>query len=414
MAISLKDLLDRHFKDVRFNKALMDAFYHFQIKFVNKNQEHLEFFGSNLMGVHRVRFTPKDESIIFNEILKIDTTAIDEDLDDVKAINKSFNVSSDVFNIVMSYCVHRFLTSQALSDKQKKFGALQAALIWNYRLLTGLMARRFKYALDEETAKLAYANMSSKFLIKKLGSWQAVLNFRAEELLSPKSIHYKALLSYNDDIATVYVMNDVQGRLRGMMNKVFRDIVEAKDSKRRIFSNSSTMIGSDGEEILNDKIGGLESYVEYALSVTHDETTFLKNELVGLILQMMPTTQEHILLKVLKAIPEYSHGKQHELIEKIVRLTIVHSYDYLKTHSTVLRKTNDLPGLLSRLRGAYLSSRSGNDELMELRSLGETFIKDVTGIKNESIVSSARTSVFLYICVRSYTKNYFKSFHVMR
>lgn len=407
---SIKDVLDEHFNTVKFNKELAEKIYRFQIGFINKNEQHLAFFGGNLIGVHTVRFTPKDESIYYYEVLNIDPSVIYDDLDDVKAVNKNFNVSSDVFNIISVYIIYRFLNSVYLSDKQKEFGAHQAALIQYYRILTGRLAHYFKYPLDEESAKQVYANLSYKFLIKKLGSWQAYLNYRATELLNPKLSHRKTLEKFNDDIAIIKMINDIHGRINEMIQPIYREMIKVKNEQMRVYSNSSIDIDTDGVEIHRDKIHGLNNYISYITNIIPDKQTFIKPELIGIILKIMPTAQEHVFLNLLNKLSELITDKKHDYINDLVSMTIVHSYNYLKTDSTVLKNTHDLPGFLSRLRGAYLSSRSENEELINLRKLGKKFVVEITKSNNEAAISANRTSLFLYLCLRTYTKHYYSSY----
>jgi len=344
MTKTVKDLFDEQFKTVKFNKDLAERLYKFQMGFVNKNSEHLAFFGSNMIGVHTVRFTPRDESVLYYEVLGIDPNAISDGLDDVPTINKNFIVSSDVFNLTMLYVIHRCLTSELLDNKKKEFAATQAGLILNYRLFTGLLSWYFKYPLDEETAKKVYENLSYKFLIKKLGSWQAVLHFRVQELLNVNGIHYKALNNFNNDADIVYAINDTQGRLRDMMKNLYKEVDNAKKSQSKIYSNSSTMVDTDGVEVLRDKIHGLETYTKYILNVVPDKGSFIRTELVGVILKIMPTAQEHMFIKILNALSENIEDRKYKYLDDIIKLTIVHSYNYLKTDSTVLKNTHDFLG----------------------------------------------------------------------
>mgnify|MGYP000662071918 CR=1 FL=1 len=54
---TIKGVFERVCEHVKFDVALAQRVIEFQIAFVNKNEEHMAFFGGNLTGVHVVRFT---------------------------------------------------------------------------------------------------------------------------------------------------------------------------------------------------------------------------------------------------------------------------------------------------------------------------------------------------------------------
>jgi hypothetical protein len=83
MSVSLKQLLDEAFKDVKFDVKLAKAINSYQLNYVNRNQEHLEFFGSNLLGVHVIRFKDSDVMRLFDDVLKVDYYDITDNVKDV-------------------------------------------------------------------------------------------------------------------------------------------------------------------------------------------------------------------------------------------------------------------------------------------------------------------------------------------
>jgi hypothetical protein len=87
--------------------------------------------------------------------------------------------------------------------------------------------------------------------------------------------------------------------------------------------------------------------------------------------------------------------------------TLVHSFTYLQANTTLVRSTHDLPGILSKLRGTYTSSRSTDPTLLALREKAEQVAKLATGNKNSNTLAALRTGLLLYICLRTYTMHYY-------
>lgn len=409
---TLLEVLDNRFSHLKFNKVLASKFYKFHIDFTHKNEEHMRFFGGNLMGVDIVRFTNKEVNIFFNDILDSDIDDIADDILECKAINQDFTVSSDTFNLVCMFIIHgfltlKFLTSNLLNDKEKDKAALDVALIFNIRVLTSLMSHYFKYPADEATAKATYANLSFKYLIKRLGSWNEVLLYRSNEMVVKGGLHRNTFEKFNDDEEIVKMVNDCQGRVRDLLKNVYAEFIRVHESKERIHTSTSTMIDTDGVEVIKDKSHGLENYTNYILNVVPDYNSFIKKELVDIVLDLMQTTQRNNFIKTLEWITANITNKKYDIIEEFVKLTMVHSYEYLENNSTTLHHTKDLAGFMSRLRGVYLSSRSTDSNLLQLRELGHKLITDAIKISNDNSVSSIRTSIMLYINLRAYTKNHY-------
>jgi hypothetical protein len=123
MSVTLADVFDEHFKHVKFDSKLARNIYLYQIGYINRNREHLEFFGSNLLGVHVVRFKDSDVLKLFEEVLDVDFLSLSDDLKKVSSINQDYKVSSDVLNLTSMYLIHRFLTSSLIVDAARKRAA---------------------------------------------------------------------------------------------------------------------------------------------------------------------------------------------------------------------------------------------------------------------------------------------------
>lgn len=187
--ITLKEVLDDQFKDVVFDKRLMDAIYRYQVEFLNRNSEHLAFFGSNLIGVHAIRFRVADTLKFYKDVVDVDYLELERALKKVTTISQEFKIISDAFNLTMMYMVHRLATSPKLTDTQKKRAIYDMALVFFYRCIAVRQSDYFHFPADPKIAQAAYAKLSNKFLIKKVGTWRAVMEYRAKELVDPKGLH---------------------------------------------------------------------------------------------------------------------------------------------------------------------------------------------------------------------------------
>ena len=407
MSRTLKELFDTELSHVVFNQHLATELYKFQVGFVNKNEEHMAFFGGNLLGVQVVRFTERDFNFFFDEILDIDPIAIRALLVDVEAIEMDRKVTSDIFNLTCMYLIHRFLTTPMLDERKRERAAMDVALIFNYRCITSLIFGRFIYPADPRSAQAVYANLSYKHLIKKLGSWNALMAYRANDLISKEGLHRNSLIAYIDDPKILYAISDSHGRISDIVKNIYRELMKVTNEGDKVYTTSSTMLDVDGVEIIKDRTHGMESYTNYLISVIPDRNSFIKTELTGIVVKLMATMQPKAFNKVLEWISENYSKPEHPELEEMIRLTMIHSFNYLIEHGHVLKNTKDLAGLLSKLRGVYVSSRSNDPDLIKLREVGARIIGTSIGKTNEQSVAAIRTGLFLYLCLRAYTKHHY-------
>lgn len=406
---ALIEVFDEACEHLVFNQDLATKFYRQQVGFVNKNSEHMEFFGGSLTGVQVVRWVDRDFNLFFDENLEIDVFLLKDGIKEVDDINMDHKVSSDAFNLTCTYLIHKFLTSQLMDPKRRERAAMDIALLFQYKCLCSILANSFRYPADPKLAQATYANLSYRFLIKKLGSWQEVLSFRAQEMISPEGLHRKALERFNDDLAIVYCINDSQGRLRDLIKNIYSEMMKAKNAGDRIYTTGGTMVDADGEEIFKDKANGLESYSNYVLGIATDRNSFIKTELVQIVVKMMHTMQPKGFARVLEWIPDALMKSGKSKTEELIVLTMQHSYNYLLSNGYSVRASKDITSILTKLKTIYISSRVTDADLLKMRELGSEIVTESIGKTNEQSVAAIRTGLFLYICLRAYTKQYYTS-----
>jgi hypothetical protein len=407
MTISLRDVLDPLFEEIKFDQKKARAFYEFQVGFVNKNEEHMVFFGGNLLGVNVVRFTAADYNKFFDAVVGVDAGKIIAAIKSDKNINQDFKVVSDELNIISFYCAYRFLTSPYLDDKAKKRAATDAILIYQYRIISSLLAHYFKYPADPDIAQATYAALSGRYLIKKLGSWQEVFNYRCEEILREDTIHSHILLNFNDDSKIIYLISDTQGRIRDMVKNIYAEFKTVHVSGQRIDTTSLNDISLDGQEIIRDKIKTPDIYEKYIMSVLSDQYTFIKEELIDVIKQVMPAVSIKLFRGALQWLSIESHANHRKLVESFVKEVLLYTIEYLQKNGSLIKQSRDLVFLLSQIRNLYLSSRSSDLYLKSIRDTGSTLIQLYRKDLGEAQISAIRTSVILYICLRAFTKHHY-------
>lgn len=408
MHLSVKEIFDEECSHVRIDQKFFRKVCEIEARFVNKKQEHIEFFGGTLTGVHVVRFTTDDFDKVFNDLLEVDESILEDRIHALPDINTEWKVSSSIFNLACVWIMHAIENSEYLDAKQKEEGKIRICLYLNYRILTSVLFRFFKYPANPETAAATYAQLSYKYILKAKGSWGAALRFRSEEVISKDSIHYNTIKKLNNDYSIVKMLNDVQGRIKDMVKNIYSVFIKVHEQGSKIVS-SNALVETDGEVILKDKTKSLISYTRYIRSVIPDKNSFIRQELFNVITDVVNTAPPHMLTKTLNWLSINYNHIQDDSVEKTIELIMEHAFDYLTENKGVLRNKGDISNILTKIRGTYNSSRANDAKLNQIKESAELMIRMATGSKNASIVSAVRTAFCLYIILRAFTMRHYSS-----
>lgn len=404
--------------DQRFVKNL----HQYQVAFITKNRDHIEFFGGHLLGVHTVKFMPADRDRWFNDIVKVDDGPLENELRRLDVIDPKHKiVASDTMNLSCIYLLNKIYKSK-LPDNLKHQAMVDAMLVLQYKFLTSILHQYFKFPPDEDTAKTVYALLSKRYLIKEHGNWKAVFNFRAEEIVSKDSI-WKDVITDMDtfkahhrdpkekgapDDRVIDMINDIQGRIRGFVKNIYEVLIEVHNSGNKI-STTSSITEFDGESILRDKTNNLFAYERYVTALISDRGSFIKPELVNVITKVNQTMSPRLFEQTLQYLSDNYHERGSEKIKKIIHETLIHSFDYMleKENRDLVSRHTDLPTLIVRLKGVYMAPRSSNEALLEMRKDLEAIVLKATGSRNQAQQASVRTGVLLYIVLFAVTMKHY-------
>lgn len=406
MIENVKSVFEDECKNLLIDVKLVKKLVEYYQLFVNKNEDHIRFFGGNLLGVQIVRFTDADRNRWFDEIMEVVDGPLEERLLALPNINAEFHVSSDTMNLSCAWLAHAISISPKLNDAQKHEGMVHVFLILQIRFFTSRYFRHFRYPADKAVAEATYAQLSYKYAIKVYGSWAALFLARSEEIISHTSIHYKTIVELKDDLRIVYMLNDIQGRIRDMLKNIYDVFINTHKQGIKI-SSTSLVIAHDGEEILKDKTKNLAAYGRYLCSIVTDRNSFMREELMAIIEKLMHTTPPRLFRETLEWMSHNYRQSNAGDIELALNEIIIHSFDYLSQNRALVRNTLDLPELLSKLRGVYTSSRSSDPVLLSIREHVEHIVQQATNNKNNSIIASVRTSVCLYVVLRAFTMKHY-------
>jgi hypothetical protein len=175
---------------------------------------------------------------------------------------------------------------------------------------------------------------------------------------------------------------------------------QTREEGERFGSSASTQIDLEGVEKVKEKIKSVEMYTNYLRSIVVDKESFVRRDLISVVLEINGNASQRIVTHTLGWISDnYNHAKHHSLIDEWMTLVIVHSFHLLK--ETSADSIKDYAGMLLTLKNLYLSTRSTDKDLMRIRDVGEKIVKEANGKINSSLSMATRTSVILYLTLRA-------------
>lgn len=402
----VRDVFNTECAGLGIDAKLVKRLRIYRIDFVQKNEEHAAFFGQNLLGVHVVRFDTSDRDRWFDDVLDADEIALERRLHALPGINPEFNVSSDVMNLSCIWLLHKLFNSK-LPERDKHAAMIDVMLVMQYKFFTSRLYRHFRYPADRAVAEATYAQLKLTYDIKKFGSWNDLFNSKAEDAIAKTSVHYDTIRLMDDDLAVVYFANDAQGRIRDMLKNLYDEFLKVHKQGMRVHS-VTLLVEHDGSEILKDRSKNLSAYTRYLHSIVGDKNSFVHAELVRVICKVMHTMSESMFVETLEWMSRNYRQSRSEVIEEVLDEVLIHAFDYLVAHRDVVRTSTDLPALISKLKGVYMSSRSTDPTLLALRKKTEDMVSKATGKPlKSSTVPAARTGVLLYCVVRAFTMRHY-------
>lgn len=412
---TVKSLFDKANADLKIDRNFIRNLQKYRQGFANKNEEHVAFFGGHLMGVQEVRFTKADRMEWFANVLgDMDDDSLQDQLLTLKTLvpdpAKVRFVSTDVMNLSCLWVVHAVYNSK-LSESDKRQGMMDALLVLQYKFITSILAYWFPHKADEAVAVATYARLPKRYKLKELGSWGKLLEYRADRTIAKDSPHYKnkTFQLFNDDLDIVYMVNDIQGRIKGYLKNI-RDEFEIvrRDPTAIIRSTSNTGVNIDGEVVVRDTKNVYATYRKYLEETMSDRNSFIIKELVEIVASIMPKLPLHNMVQNL----EYMSKKSSRIngdpdVVKFVDLTLEHLFDFIAANRNTIN-VRDIAGMLAKLRNMYTASRAVNEQLLQMRDIGEKVVRKAVKTRNDNLVKSIRTACMLYLVARTLTINYYR------
>lgn len=401
--MQILEVFKLHLKHVVFDKAFFNNVMKFRLGWVHKSLEHMDFLGSNLVGVNKVVFSALDEEMFFLDLLKVDYDDLKYDIYSLKDIDVNRKVSSNIMLLTLTYLMHGF-TNSSLPMKEKEQAIKEVYYIFAYKVLGSLISHYFTYQVDKSLAVAVHEKLNDKFLIKKLNTWNDVLEYRAQDVLQPNGLHAKRIKLYKETEDATRVVIDLQGRLRDMIKNIYLVILDVRDNNNKIVSTTLNETDTEGDETLKSIVDRPDMYITYIKNTVYKHNDFIKADLVHVVSNLLDMGTDKDLYDTLTYMSE-SYLTKNKDIDFIIDKSIDLSIDYLSRNNINNEYDKNLNKILIMLRNYYAGSRVNNKDVEKLKNMVRKIFIEATNKTNKTKVSNNRVGIIVYIFLRAIVKN---------
>jgi len=403
MAKLIKDIV-REYSFAEFDRDKLESILNFYQYMLTKNDEHIGFFGSNTVGVYQLRWVDSETHQFIEEICEIeDYDDYQNDIWDVREVDKRRKVSGNVVNYLFPWLIHNIINSKV--DRKLRERASMAVLsLWQIKYLSSLDSNAFRYKGDPAISHAVYENLTKKTLMKREGSWKGVIEYRSENLLHPRSTQYDAYKDMDDNGDVVKLVNDVQTRVRKGYQGIVTVYHDLKEKEERIISRSSFNT-LEGEKTLKEMENDIDGFQRTMHRVMLDEHDLIKDELAEEILNIVGSANEKNLVDTLQFISKNIDGrkKKYDLMPEIYNL-VIYIFDFIRRAGI---SQSNMPVIIGRLLSAYRSHRTKHPYVIDIKEKLDGIIPEAISARHEATRAGTKVAVLVYLSARILSVPYY-------
>lgn len=405
MESNYKSIMEKYTAHVKFDRALAKRLNIFANKFVNKNDDHINFFGSNLSGVYSVYFTTMDKNEFMIDVVgDIDDIGIRKEVRNLPDVGSTWVVATEPVTIVCMYLAHKFLNSE-LPEKVKRQAMMDAAMIAHFKFITSLMNHYFTYNVNISTALATYSALSRKYTIKQEGTWYKTIERRVTDLLFEQDSWKKEIQTFSPDTQIVKMLNDIQYRMRSMVKNIAEVTYRLHDKGIGVDANADMISSDDGLKVKD--VTRLQSgYQDYLLDTIVEPKSLIKPELVYLIGQAVTTMPEPPLYDVLLHVSEKARERDRN-VNTLCTEIIIYVFNYLQKEGMSDQALNDISMLIEKMKSLITASKTNDPAVLKMRRLSDKLVKKGSPTRSPAALSGLRTGLILYLIIRTLTKQHY-------
>lgn len=397
---NIKQVFNSHIK-VRVDKKWLKELLTWVRGFEFKSDEHISFLGSNLLGINRVMYMCEDETIFMDDLLSIDNIdKLERDFHDLNSVDSSRIVTGSLVNMCYVYTAHLILASK-LKDNEKEMGLVAIFKMLHYKFMASIFYHFFKYKTQEALALATYESLSNKSLLKREGTWGKLVIARANDIIAKDSIHIKTLKQMGTDESLLYVVSDIQTRIKAVIISLTKTYYELREEDTRIMSKSKFINTEDGV-VLREYTNNVDALITNMIKITGDRNDFVRRELIDRTIELVTTANDRHLEHALVYMSENINNRDDNIVKQLITNVTL----YIHSLSTSALNKNAVDVIVT-MRNVIRSSQTNNPKIISIKDTVSTLIDKGITSNSATTKSSTKIAVLVYITLRIITFNHY-------
>lgn len=405
MESNYKQIMEKYTAHVKIDRALANRLGEFANGFVTKNDDHINFFGSNLTGVYNIYFTTMDKNELMNDVIgDIQDGKIRKEIKNLPYVGSSWVVATEPVSVVCLYLAYRFSKSD-LPDSVKTKAMIDCALIVHYKFITSLMNHYFVFNVPQATALATYSALSRKFTLKQEGTWYKTILRRVEDFLFNQDSWKAQIKTFTPDDEIIKMLSDIQIRMRSMVKNIAEVTYRLHEEGVGVDMESGTISGDDGLRVRD--VSRLQSgYQDYLLDILTEPRSLIKSELVHLIGEAVTTMPEPPLYDVLMHVSNLAKDNDKK-VTTLCKNILMYAFNYLQREGMSDDSLSDLSMLIEKIKSLITASKTTDPMVIEMRKMSDKIVKKGATTRSPAALSGLRTGLILYLIIRTFTKQHY-------
>lgn len=236
---------------------------------------------------------------------------------------------------------------------------------------------------------------------------------RAEEMLDPKNIHANTLSNFLPDQKVVYIVTDLQTRIRSKVKGVAEKYYEMVKAGRTIGDVDLTTTNKEGEKIVRELKTSFDGMISSICNRVINVQQFIREDFIVITGKLIRNANSDLMRNMLMqyssiATVQYQKRQQdlesrdkkyflgyHILIQNMIQRTyrrcIMEKVD-LKNRAAILKKAVDL----------YSASRISDELVLKIKESVEQFVLKGKFSSRDSTRASLKIAFIVYIILMSF------------
>lgn len=300
---------------IKADNNLLKRLDKFIKNYIYSNDVHINFMSSNTFGDTRLYFTVNDTKTFINTVMLEDDKHVKHILQNIDGIVKEYSKISNIVDMTCCYLMHLFIHSN-LPEKNRTEGIILAYKIFAFRNLSSTINSYLKFDTPKELALALVEKMSNKFILKREGNWEKVIEYRTRDAL-PKGPYYDSLDRFSNDdyYRAVQGMHD---RLKDMIKELYEKLVQVNEANEGIATRKTTSSNENGEEVLISISNDVLAVKQAILRSLSNPIEFNNPILAGIVSKKFNILNKQTCLLAVEKFTTYDIKNIEELIPDFV------------------------------------------------------------------------------------------------